>query len=120
MAYTTETIIAEKFESIINKNITTTRAKDFYDLYMLMHKNNINNNNLIKAIKNTFHKRNTNYNIETFKEIIELLKDNYFIKNVFNNYQKKMSYVQNITFEDTIKALNKIINILESETFVKN
>ena len=31
-----QTIIAEKFESIISKNITTTRAKDFYDLYMLI------------------------------------------------------------------------------------
>ena len=31
MAYTIETIIAEKFESVISKNITTTRAKDFYD-----------------------------------------------------------------------------------------
>lgn len=29
MAYTIETVIAEKFESIISKNITTTRAKDF-------------------------------------------------------------------------------------------
>lgn len=38
MAYTIETVIAEKFESIISKNITTTRAKDFYDLYMLINK----------------------------------------------------------------------------------
>ena len=34
MAYTIETIIAEKFESIISKSITTTRAKDFYDMVL--------------------------------------------------------------------------------------
>ena len=36
IAYTRETIIAEKFHSIISRNITTTRFKDFYDLYMLI------------------------------------------------------------------------------------
>ena len=36
LAYNIETIIAEKFESIVSKNITTTRAKDFYDIYMLL------------------------------------------------------------------------------------
>ncbi len=49
MAYTIETIIAEKFESIISKNITTTRAKDFYDLYMLMNKQN-NLKNLLQNL----------------------------------------------------------------------
>ena len=35
MAYTLETILAEKYESIIRRNITTTRMRDFYDLYTL-------------------------------------------------------------------------------------
>ena len=35
LTYTIETIIAEKFETISSRNITTTRARDFYDLYML-------------------------------------------------------------------------------------
>ncbi len=51
MAYTVETILAEKLRAIISKNISTTRAKDFYDVYMLMNKhiNHIDNNTLIKA-----------------------------------------------------------------------
>ena len=49
MAYNTETIIAEKYETIIRRNIGTSRARDFYDLYMLMIKNKdkINKENLI-------------------------------------------------------------------------
>ena len=35
MTYTLETILAEKFETITSRNITTTRARDFYDLYMI-------------------------------------------------------------------------------------
>lgn len=117
MAYTIETIIAEKFESIISKNITTTRAKDFYDLYMLMnkHKNNINNKNLVKAIENTFNKRNTEFSIDNFKEIIELLSDSNSLKRVFTDYQKKLEYTKKVSFEDTINAIEDIVYILEQE-----
>lgn len=117
MAYTIETIIAEKFESIISKNITTTRAKDFYDLCMLMnqHKNDINNKNLIKAIENTFNKRNTEFSIDNFKEIAEILEDSNALKRVFTDYQSKLEYTKEVSFDDTIKAINLIIDILESE-----
>lgn len=117
MAYTIETIIAEKFESIISKNITTTRSKDFYDLYMLMnkHKNDINNRNIVKAIENTFNKRNTEFNIDNFKEIVEILEDSNVLKRVFTDYQSKLEYTKEVSFDDTIKAINIIIGILESE-----
>lgn len=117
MAYTIETIIAEKFESIIGKNITTTRAKDFYDIYMLMnkHKNDINNNNLVKAIENTFNKRNTEFNIDNFKVIIEIMENSRALKRVFADYQSKLEYTKEVSFDDTIKAINLIIDILESE-----
>ena len=117
MAYTIETIIAEKFESIISKNITTTRAKDFYDLYMLMnkHKKDINNKNLVKAITNTFNKRNTKFNIVNFKEIVEILENSNALKRVFTDYQSKLEYTKGVTFEDTINSLREIINILENK-----
>lgn len=117
IAYTIETIIAEKFESIISKNITTTRAKDFYDLYMLMnkHKKDINNKNLVKAITNTFNKRNTKFNIVNFKEIVEILENSNALKRVFTDYQSKLEYTKGVTFEDTINSLREIINILENE-----
>ena len=117
MAYTVETIIAEKFESIISKNITTTRAKDFYDLYMLMnkHKKDVNNKNLVKAIENTFNKRNTEFNIDNFKEIVELLEDSNVLKRVFTDYQSKLEYTKEVIFDDTINSINEIISILEKE-----
>ncbi len=117
MAYTIETIIAEKFESIISKNITTTRAKDFYDLYMLMnkHKKDINNTNLVKAIENTFNKRNTEFNISNFKEIVKLLEESNTLKKVFTDYQSKLEYPKKVSFDSTLRAIKEIINILEKE-----
>lgn len=122
MAYTIETIIAEKFESIISKNISTTRAKDFYlfylyDVYIIVnnHIDKINKNTLVKAIERTFKHRNTNFNIEYLNDIFEIIKDSIVLKELFDNYSRKLNYVRNVKFEDTIDAIKQIIDILEQE-----
>ena len=117
MAYNIETIIAEKFHAIISKNITTTRAKDFYDIYMLMnnHKNNINTKNLVKAIERTFKGRNSKFDIGYFKEIINLIANDSGLIKIFQNYKHKYNYTKNVQYKDTILAINHIIDILEKE-----
>ena len=110
-------IMAYTIESIISKNITTTRAKDFYDIYMLMnkHKNSIHNKTLLTAIENTFNKRNAEFNIDRFKEIVEILETSDTLKKVFINYRDKLEYTKQVEFDDTIKEIKEIIHILEDE-----
>lgn len=117
MAYTIETIIAEKFESIISKNISTTRAKDFYDIYIIVnnHIDKVNKITLIKAIQRTFKHRNTNYNIEYLNDIFDIIRNSVVLKELFNNYSRKLNYVRNVKFEDTIDAIKQIIDILDQE-----
>ncbi len=117
MAYTIETVIAEKFESIISKNITTTRAKDFYDLYMLMNKNekDIRSKNLAQAIVNTFSKRNTEFSINNFREIVEIMKNSNTLRRIYLSYQKKLEYTKKVDIDSTIETMNKIIRILKVE-----
>ena len=82
------------------------------------HEKEINNENLIKAIENTFKKRNTEFNISMFKEIVEMLQESDTLKKVFTNYQSKLEYTKNVTYNDTIKSIIKIINILESNLVI--
>ena len=55
MVYSLETLIAEKYETIIKQNITTTRLRDFYDIYMIfkLKSDKINIDNLKRAILET-------------------------------------------------------------------
>ena len=117
MAYTVETILPEKLHAIITKNITTTRGKDFYDVYMLMHKhkNKINIKNLSKAVERTFKSRNSKYDIEYFNEIIQVIENDNSLKRVFQNYKSKFDYTKNIEYKDTINALKELINMLKQE-----
>ena len=73
MTYNYETIIAEKFESIISRNIDNTRMKDYYDLYMFVNLkwNDINKETLRKAIINTSKNRETLSYIENANDYIK-------------------------------------------------
>lgn len=58
MAFSKYSVIAEKFETLIETLATDTRAKDFYDIYKLM-SDDIDSEKLYKAIYNTFKRRDT-------------------------------------------------------------
>ena len=114
MTYNYETIIAEKFESIISRNIDNTRMKDYYDLYMFVNLkwNDINKETLRKAIINTSKNRETLSYIENANDYINLIEDDSKLKLLWNNYQKNYEYAKDISFEDTIKSIKTINEIL--------
>lgn len=58
-AYCLETIVAEKFEAMVKLSLTNSRMKDFYDLYMILTEQKIDNDILKKSIKTTFEHRKT-------------------------------------------------------------
>ena len=117
MAFNKETIIAEKFETFITDNIMNTRTKDFYDLYMLLTRfyDELNKDTLAKAIKNTFKRRETNYDVEEIVKTFDLIKESDKLKQNFKNYKNKKSYVENIDYDDVMNSINLIIELLEQE-----
>lgn len=117
MSYTLETVLAEKFQTIVTRGLLNTRLKDFYDVYILIitKMNELSKDNLIKAIENTFDRRKTNIDIELFNEVIKDLADDSNMNKLWNEYVLKNSYAKNIKFEDTIDAIKQIIEILKQE-----
>jgi len=58
-AYPPETVIAEKFHTLVKLGMANSRMKDFYDLYIMSRLYELNQNMLSKAILATFERRNT-------------------------------------------------------------
>ena len=114
MTYNYETIIAEKFESIISRNIDNTRMKDYYDLYMFVNLkwNDINKDTLRKAIINTSKARETLDYIDNASKYIELISDDERLKALWNSYQNNYEYAKDIEFVDTINAIKVISEIV--------
>lgn len=110
-AYNIETILAEKLESIFSKLETGSRMKDYYDVYLIytLYWDKMNKNNLLNAIKNTFNYRN--FNIDPLK-VLAVIKNSLILKTRWKSYSRKHNYAKDITFEDTIKSINDIVNNL--------
>ena len=69
-AYSLETVVAEKFHAMIDRDETNSRMKDFFDCYMLFTQRNISDETLFEAIKATFDNRALAYkpNLKLFSD----------------------------------------------------
>ena len=116
MTYNHETILAEKFESIISRNIDNTRMKDYYDLYMFVNLkwHDINKDTLIKAIINTAKNRKALNYIDDSSKYIELISEDSRLKSLWNSYKSNYDYAKDIEFIDTINAIKVISEVVVS------
>lgn len=115
LAYTVETILAEKLETIISRGDQNTRPRDFYDVYILntLQKQNIDNKILKDAFAATVKKRGAEHIVSNYKEIIETVASSTVMNNQWTRYQKEFDYATDIRFEDACKAVNQLITEIE-------
>lgn len=60
-AYSILSVIAEKFEAIVSLGDANSRYKDFYDIYVLADRYDLNGMELKEAIRETFEHRGTGF-----------------------------------------------------------
>lgn len=115
LAYTVETILAEKLETIISRGDQNTRPRDFYDVYILntLQKQNIDNKILKDAFAATVKKRGTERIVANYREIIETVAGSIVMNNQWTRYQKEFDYAKDIRFEDACKEVNQLITEIE-------
>ena len=116
LAYNMETVIADKFETIISRNVDTTRARDFYDIYILWttQQKNFDKKLLKQAIIKKFEYRETSDKLNNIDEIMKVIEESDALKEHWKNYQSKFSYAENISYEDAMKVLDEINLILKN------
>ena len=114
LSYNYETIIAEKYESIISRNIDNSRMKDYYDLYMFVRLklDDINKEVVLQVVSNTSKKRGTTNDTDNSEEMIITSEQDDHIKNLWTDYQYKYNYAKYIKFTDVINAIKVISQIV--------
>ena len=112
MAYPLETILAEKFETIIRRNITTTRMRDFYDLYTLykLKKDEINYEILKEAVERTLNKRESWEIMQDYEEIIEDIKNDSYLRSLWDVYLSENKYIGDLTFDKVVGVVTILSN----------
>ena len=105
-AYSKETVIAEKFQAMIELSAVNSRMKDFYDVYMLLIDNEFNSDSLEEAIKTTFKNRRTSY-IESHSLFTPEFASDRLRKRSWSAFLKKISKDQELTFEEVMQLIIK-------------
>ena len=116
MAYNLETILAEKIETVLSRNIANTRARDFYDIYILytLHEFECNPQTLKNALEETAKKRGSLMVLGRYESIIADIRKNSGMMNFWSNYQNQFDYAKNIRFEETCDMVLKIMDHITS------
>lgn len=82
LAYSIETVIAEKMHAIIDLADQSSRMKDYYDLYNILHNETYQPDTLQEAVLQTFKNRHTPYSANTM----------FFRKDFGNNLQMQIRW----------------------------
>lgn len=114
MAYTLETVLAEKYETIIRRNIGTTRARDFYDLHTLYRtrRTEIRLDILQLAVEHTAQKRGSMQELHDWKEIIEDIRAEQQLAHLWEKYREENPYAKGVAFNQVIDTVNEVANLL--------
>lgn len=114
LAYNIETILAEKFETVISRGITNTRMRDFYDIYTLLSLNvSVNQKHFVSALMKTSLRRGSNLLISDWKKLIGEIQEDKEMQDLWLAYQKKFDYAINISWNKVISSVINLGSLIE-------
>jgi len=108
LAYNLETVLSEKFETIITRSVTTSRMRDYYDIYVLTITQPFDLQVFKKALSKTVEKRGTCEQMADIHGVIQTIAGSTILIDLWQRYQKKYAYAADVSWEEVIDALNKL------------
>ena len=107
-AYSIESTIAEKFEAIVSLGEANGRMKDFYDIYSISGKRDMDGTLLQTAIIETFHHRNTGF--EEIAAFDEGFCEDPLRASRWRGFLKQKNVLAPVEFTDVIETIQKFLN----------
>ena len=120
-AYNLETVLAEKLETVVSRNVTNTRMRDFYDIYILqkLYGEQLSKDVLRDALVATAKKRETLEQIETedIDEVFDEIQSSSVMENLWKAYQRNYSYSADIPWHIIMKSIRTLYEIISKNTY---
>lgn len=120
-AYNLETVLAEKLETVISRNVTNTRMRDFYDIYILqkLYGEQLSKDVLWDALVATAKKRETleQIEVEDIDEVFNEIQSNSVMENLWKAYQKNYTYAADISWHSIMKSIRTLYEIISKNTY---
>lgn len=118
-AYNLETVLAEKVETILRRSTLNTRARDFYDVYLL---SKIQGEKLDKALFRealdaTIAHRESPVVLAKYQETLQAIFADEGMLARWRRYARMYSYARNIEFREIIDVLLMLLHSENTATF---
>ena len=114
LAYNLETVLAEKMETLLARGTANTRMRDFYDIYVLetTQLHDIDPAVFGCAYANTSKKRGSFAVNNDAAQILDEVTASSDMKALWADYRNRFDYANNIAWDDVIKSVRKLFNII--------
>lgn len=105
---TLETVIAEKFQTIVEKSVFNSRMKDFYDVYRIISVHAFNEEDLISALRSTFENRSTSFDL--CKAVFSSsFSENEILSDRWDAFCRKMRLVSYPSFSSAMSSISSFL-----------
>lgn len=114
-AYTVETLVAEKLQTVLRRGDANTRPRDFYDLYMLRERNVVDVPLLRRAVARTFANRHSEDALRRWRELLSVVAESEAMRRQWERYRSSAPYAKGVTFEATVEAVRWFLKVLTDD-----
>jgi len=111
-AYTVETLIAEKLQTVLHRGDANTRPRDFYDLYMLLERGVFDWDVLREAVANTFRNRHSEPYLSDWRKIVAAVAASGKMQKEWGRYRASAAYARGLEFASLIAAVETFFDRL--------
>ena len=105
-AYSLETIVAEKFHAMVERDVNNSRMKDFFDCYQILTTKELDDEMLYEAVKATFDNRELAYNAD-----LQLFNDDFYTDEVrlkrWEVFLKKIQWKESLSFANVMAVVTE-------------
>jgi predicted nucleotidyltransferase component of viral defense system len=108
MAYNLYTILAEKIETILSRNVANTRGRDFYDVYILLtqSKETLSRPELLAAMRLKAEARGSVRAVENHEKHLRDISESPEIARIWAAYSGRYPYAKGIALSEILSLLN--------------
>lgn len=110
-AYRIVTVLAEKAETILSRDVANTRMRDFYDVYILLQLNraDIRTEEFVDALRQTMENRKTIHLLPQAERILDDLNTSALMQSRWTAYQNKYEYAKSVDWVQVIEAVGMLL-----------
>lgn len=107
VAYNLNTILAEKIETVLSRNVSNTRGRDFYDIYMLisLHQQGISRQELLHAVQEKARERSSTNDIINHEKHLADILNSPEMNRMWQQYTSRYIFAKGIELEWVIRLI---------------